>query len=242
MTLADTNSDRFPGFPSSGLATAVPNLFFSRVLPQIERPEELIVSIYFFFAQQQKRRWPRFVTARELAADAVLVRSLARVSGEGEALEHALGLAVGRGTLVRTIVETERGLEQVYAVNTPSNLRGLEALSQGRLEVEEPLPPAEGTAEPSIFLFYEENIGSITPLIAEQLQEAEQRYPPEWLRQAFKEAVSVNKRSWRYVERILQRWETEGPSYEKPERDAGTEWMARRYAAGRRARAPRAGR
>ena len=40
----------FAGFPASGLATAVPNLFFSLVLPQIERPEELVVSVYFFFA------------------------------------------------------------------------------------------------------------------------------------------------------------------------------------------------
>jgi DnaD/phage-associated family protein len=110
----------------------------------------------------------------------------------------------------------------------------LSALSGGSLELAEPLPPAAGGAAPGIFALYEENIGSITPLIAEELQDAEQRYPPEWLRYAFKEAVSVNKRSWRYVERILRRWETEGPDYEEPERDPRIEWLERRYREGKR--------
>ena len=43
--------EAFAGFPTSGLATVVPNTFFSNVLPQIDTPEELVVSVYFFFVQ-----------------------------------------------------------------------------------------------------------------------------------------------------------------------------------------------
>src|SRR2546426_7629417 len=111
--------ETFSGFPSSGLATAVPNLFFSRLLPQIESAEELIVSVYFFFAQGQKRRSPRFLTQRELEADAALVRSLSRIcEGDGgEPLRSGLRQALQRGTLVRATLMAGRRRAERYCVS-----------------------------------------------------------------------------------------------------------------------------
>ncbi len=234
----------FSGFPSSGLATTVPSLFFSRVLPEIDSVEELVVTVYFFFAQSAAggaRRSPRSLTRRELEADATLIRSLANLCGgqDGRALQRGLALAVERGTLFRAAVKAQEREEEVFAVNTPANRRAMgavEAAGPSALGGGEPLPPAEGSAAPNIFALYEENIGNITPLIAEDLKEAESRYPPEWVREAMREAVELNKRNWRYIERILRRWETEGPDYEKPERDTQIEWLERRYRAGKRRR------
>ncbi len=231
---------KFGGFPNSGLATAVPSLFFSRVIPQIERPEELLVSLYFFFAQGLRRRSPRFLTRRELAADATLLRALANLCGssDGDALARGLGLSLERGTLIRTVVEVQGRPEELYMVNTPANRRALDERAAGPdlSALEEPLPPAEGSTLPNIFALYEENVGSITPLIAEELKDAEERYPPQWVLEAFREAVSLNKRSWRYIQRILRRWEAEGPDYEKAGRGTEAEWLERRYAAGKRQR------
>ncbi len=231
----------FSGFPDAGLATTVPSLFFSRVLPEIETVEELVVTAYFFFAQSAQagaRRTPRFLTRRELEADATLVRSLANLCGgeDGGALARGLDLAVRRGTLFRAAVKAQEREEELFAVNTPANRRAMGALETAGLRVEEPLPPAAASARANIFALYEENIGNITPLIAEDLKEAESRYPLEWVREAMREAVELNKRNWRYVERILRRWETEGPDYEKPERDTEAEWLERRYRAGKRRR------
>ncbi len=229
----------FAGFPSSGLATAVPNLFFARVLPQIAQPEELVLTVYFFFAQQQApgpRRTPRFLTRRELAADATLLRSLANLAGgsDHEALARGLDAALERNTLFRAEIEAGGRSEEVFAVNTPANRRAMEALVGRTLSLEEALPPAEGIAAPNIFALYEENIGTITPLIAEHLRDAEERYSADWIREAFREAVSLNKRNYRYIATILRRWETEGPDYEKPERDTEAAWLARRYSSGKR--------
>jgi DNA replication protein len=44
------------------------------------------------------------------------------------------------------------------------------------------------------------------------LRDAEQRYPQGWIRDAINEAVALNKRSWRYIARILENWSTEGRS------------------------------
>lgn len=63
---------------------------------------------------------------------------------------------------------------------------------------------------PNIFVLYEQNIGLLSPLIADQLKDAADQYPPEWIEAAFREAVQHNKRNWSYISAILRRWKTEG--------------------------------
>ncbi|HYT33545.1 MAG TPA: DnaD domain protein [Ktedonobacteraceae bacterium] len=63
---------------------------------------------------------------------------------------------------------------------------------------------------PNIFVLYEQNIGLLTPLIADYLKDAADLYPQEWIEAAFREAVQHNKRNWSYISAILRRWETEG--------------------------------
>jgi DNA replication protein len=63
---------------------------------------------------------------------------------------------------------------------------------------------------PNIFVLYEQNIGLLTPMIANQLEDAADRYPADWIESAFSEAVQRNKRNWKYINAILRRWETEG--------------------------------
>ena len=58
----------------------------------------------------------------------------------------------------------------------------------------------------------------LTPMIADERKEAEKQYPAGWLEDAFREAVELNKRNWRYVARILERWSAEGKDNGKPER------------------------
>ena len=71
--------------------------------------------------------------------------------------------------------------------------------------------PWEPVGERSnIYSLYEQNIGILTPIVAEKIGEAEQRYPLEWIEEAISEAVSLNSRNWRYISRILERWQKEG--------------------------------
>jgi DnaD/phage-associated family protein len=220
------------GFPNSAAGTVIPNAFFSRVMPGITDPAELVVSAYVFFAFGASKHRPRFVTLAELEADEGLARSLGSLC-EGaiaDSLRRGLALAVERGTLLQASADGEA----LFAPNMPANRRALERLAAEGVTLAEPLPPAEGEPAPNIYTLYEEQIGGITPLIAEDLRDAEQRYPPEWVREAFREAAELNKRNWRYIRRILERWEIEGPTYEAAGRDHEAEWLARRYSAGKR--------
>ncbi|GAB4486275.1 MAG: hypothetical protein OHK0031_10480 [Anaerolineales bacterium] len=72
-----------------------------------------------------------------------------------------------------------------------------------------------------IFRLYEENIGPLTPMLADMLREAESEYPAEWIYEAFEIAVSRNKRNWKYVEAILKRWKQDGKDERKNSEDAG---------------------
>jgi DnaD/phage-associated family protein len=249
-------SEPTAGFPNSGLATAIPNQFFARVLPQIESPEELVVSVYFFFAQQLpngssgKRRSPRYLTKRELTADATLAHTLENLAGRADAtdpsasnsqltahnsqLERGLDLSVWRGTLLRAHIGGAGREEELYVVNNPQNRKALEDLVATDLRLDDSLPPAAKTNGSSVFALYEQNIRPITPLIADELKEAEERYPEAWIRGAFREAVSLNKANWRYIESILRRWEAEGKQHEESERDPQVEWLERRYREGKR--------
>jgi len=217
----------FPGFPPGSLATAVPNPFFSQVLPAIERVEELLVSVYFFFAQARKRGGPRALAEAELMADPLLLAAMGRFRPDApQGVREGLALAAQRGTLLQA-QDAEGGLH--YALNTPYHRRALQALR--------PAPAAPGGGPPgNIFRLYEDNIGTITPLIAEELRQAEERYPWSWIEAAFREAVELNRRSWRYIKAILRRWEVEGPSHEAPGRGTEVGWLEERYRRGKRRR------
>jgi DnaD/phage-associated family protein len=81
----------------------------------------------------------------------------------------------------------------------------------GKNEQEE--QPAE---KPNIFRLYESNIGPLTPLLADELRDAEKEYPSPWVEYAFAEAVTNNKRNWRYISAILKRIKVEGFDDGKP--------------------------
>ena len=62
----------------------------------------------------------------------------------------------------------------------------------------------------NIYKLYEDNIGHMTPLLAEELKLAEKNYPEIWIEEAFIEAVKNNIRNWKYISSILNRWQIEG--------------------------------
>jgi DnaD/phage-associated family protein len=163
------------------------------------------------------------------AENAILPNNLRREPSSGgdadssfrSIIERGLRRAVEIGMLLPLTVEREGQTIDLYFLNAPADRRGLEAVRSGAVDIgaiprEQPAPAARS----SIFALYESLVGTISPLIADELAEAERLYPADWLEAAFREAASQNARSWRYVSRILERWAIEGPDHEKTERRA----------------------
>ena len=207
---------QFEGFPARMQFTPIPNLFISKLLPQIEDINELKVTLHIFRAVYGRRGYPRFVTRKDLISDPGIIRSLdAKTDESVELLSNALDMAVKRGTILLLELDGDGEPEELYFINTENDRKALEKIRNGEIVLEGLKPGkrthvAESAAPPDIFTLYEENIGMLNPLIAEWLKEAENLYPESWIRDAIKEAVSLNKRNWRYIDRILENWSAEG--------------------------------
>jgi len=50
----------------------------------------------------------------------------------------------------------------------------------------------------------------LTPIIADELKGSSKTIHETWIKEAIKEAASLNKRNWRYIARILEHWSSEG--------------------------------
>ncbi|MFQ6121515.1 MAG: DnaD domain-containing protein [Dehalococcoidales bacterium] len=207
---------QFTGFPVKMEFTPLPNLFFSALLPQISDIAELKTTLNVLAMLYRKRGYPRFVTYRELVGNASLMNSLSRIAkSPDEVLRGALEMATQRGTIIHIVLDRDGAPEDVYFLNTESDRQVVAKIQNGELKLSG-LEAKEQTyveeEKPDIFTLYEQNIGMLTPMIAEELREAEKLYPEGWIRDAIKEAVSLNKRNIRYIVRILERWSTEGKS------------------------------
>jgi len=199
----------FDGFQKNMRYTPLPNVFFSRIAPETDDIAELKAVLHIFYLLYQKRGYPRYVSEAELLADKALVSG----AGGAAALVRGLRQAAEHGVLLRC--ELERGGKPVmlYLLNSDEGREACSGIQSGEIDVaavpvREALDHVEGT--PNIFELYESNIGMLTPMIGDELKEAERIYPASWIEDAFREAVSRNKRSWRYIETILKRWASEG--------------------------------
>ena len=133
-----------------------------------------------------------------------------------DAIRRGLDAAVRRRTLLR-LTDNREGIQ--YVINTESNRRAIGRLGARQSEQTRPMPsPVDddpryelaARSRPNIYALYENNIGTMTPTVAEQLKEAEGEYPQAWIREAFEIAASRNKRSWGYIAAILRSWAEEG--------------------------------
>lgn len=200
----------FSGFPPRSQHTPVPDALFGQLLEQIDDLGELKCLLRLVFLITRKKGQAPWVTWRELASDVPLQRALSSPSVEG--LRAALERCVARGTLLHRRVETEHGPEDLYGLNSAATRAALERAGPGTVAAATPAvgPLPSTSAQPNIFKSYEENIGLLTPRVAERLKDAELTYPAQWVEDAIAEAALRNKRSWAYVEAILRRWATEG--------------------------------
>ncbi|MBE0481839.1 MAG: DnaD domain protein [Dehalococcoidia bacterium] len=223
----------FSGFPDRTRFTPIPDLFFTSLLPEMDDIAEIKVVLHIFWAIYRKKGYPRFVTHNELAADSVLLRALG--PGSPQTLQAALEQAVEHGILLHTALERDGEKNDLYFVNTEPDRRAMDRINSGELKLGGlPRPdPAVMREKPNIFALYEKNIGMLSPIIAEELKEAERAYPESWVEDAFKEAVQLNKRNWRYISRILERWAAEGKANGEHRRHSqtggGPEEFRRRY-------------
>ena len=212
----------FAGFPLDTLYTPTPDPLFGPLLEEIHDLAELKVTLRGLWLLHHKRQSIRAISLDEFLSDTTLQRGL-RTAADGddaesgevaEEIRRGLRLAVRRGVFLAH----DAGAGAVYfALNNDTGRRAVAQLKQTGAE---PDTAATGAADapagvqerPNIFALYEDTIGLLSPIVAERLKEAEERYPASWIQEAFEITALENKRSWQYVAAILARWGSEGKS------------------------------
>lgn len=203
----------FPGFTSSETFTQVPDSFI-QMMNEIQDVAELKVMLFAIWRIEH-------------------MEGNFRAMGEGDFDEEALGLnleeirrglgkAVERQTLLRA--ENEAGV--FFFLNSPRGRLSAEAFAKGQMKPSASYMPNKS----NVFKLYEENIGALTPLLADMLKEAEREYPGMWFEEAFEIAVSRNVRNWKYIEAILRRWKENGKDERRDSQDSIQD--AKRYTDG----------
>ena len=198
---------KFKGFTDSETFTQLPDGFFHQLLKDIDDAAELKVTLYSLWRVAHMDGSFRALSKMDF--------DVKELGLSAEAIKLGLEKAVKRGSLLK--VQKEAAV--FFLLNSPRGRAGVQAIESGKWNPQSATsaPPME---RPNVFRLYEENIGPLTPLIADALKDAEELYYPEWVAEAIELAVKNNKRSWKYCEAILKRWKEEGRHGQKDQRDA----------------------
>jgi DnaD/phage-associated family protein len=229
-------TQKFDGFPpGKPRVIALPAAFITDLLPLIDDLAELKVTLFFFWAIQQREGRFRYLSRGDFSANSELMAGLSVIDASAtaeETLEIALERACERGALLCADVTLENGVERLYFINAEPGRIAVEQIRQGLWKPGDAGKPVEILPErPNVYQLYEANIGPLTPLIAESLKDAEREYPAQWLPQAIRIAVESNARSWRFIQAVLDRWKREGKQNEVASEHA--ERDGRRYISGK---------
>ncbi len=201
-----------PDDPSES-GVVVPREVFDRLLQTQDLAElKAILAVFRLSGRASGRPVP---VASVLGPE--LARTIAGpLNPEGAQLraQRAIDRAVTNGALLRISVESQTGRE---AFVVPCTEEGRSLVD--RLRAADPSAAGEvglsssadvSVYRPNVFAFYEQHLGPLTPLVADQLRDAERSYPRLWIEEAIIAAADSNTRSWRYIETILTRWEATG--------------------------------
>jgi DNA replication protein len=204
----------FKGFPDGKQKnTALPGQFFNELLPEIDHLGELKVILYAFWRMEKMEGNFRYLERDDFAGDGHFMKGLSSRPADAEAaLDEALERAAGREVFLKAVFDVEDGERIYYFLNSARGRAAIEAIRKGKWRPSGVLRSVVslGSERPNIFRLYEENIGPLTPLLADTLREAQETYPEEWIEEAVQIAVERNKRNWKYVEAILRRWQEDG--------------------------------
>lgn len=210
------NPKPFTGFNQEPMALVrVPESFFTELLPKIDSLTLLRLILYLFWHIEQQSGDLRYFLSDELESDPALLVLTSGVEGLRNALKDLLSL----GVLLEARPTTKD--RTYYFFNSPKGQSAVKAIEEGRWQEMSHDRVAINLREgkPNIFKLYEDNIGLITPIMADILKEDEEVYPADWIKEAIQMAVARNIRNWKYVQAILSRWHKEGRGNEQYRRD-----------------------
>lgn len=187
----------------------IPSSLLGSLLEEIDTLEELKCTLRVFALVRQRKHSRVWLKVSELTSDPVLLAALANQEHSATtAIRQGINNAANRGT----VIQIERNDETILFINDELGRREANLITELPLveSFDQSLGDPQHRKGPNIFSLYEQNVGVLSPILAQKLTDAEQNYPWPWIQEAITIAVEHNKRHWAYIESILERWTNEG--------------------------------
>jgi DnaD/phage-associated family protein len=203
----------FKGFPSGKIRLIpIPSTFFTEILPEVDDINMLKVMLHIFRALDSQEREIRYLREKDLLADADLLASLNIADEEKQTILSSILAEILKTGLILKADDQSGQNTALYFLNSQKGRDALTALQSGKWHPDDTDNASYQLLPewPGIYRLYEDNIGPLTPLLADMLQEAEKTYPPSVIQFAFEEAVKKNARNWKYINAILRGWQEKG--------------------------------
>ncbi|MBI1855349.1 MAG: hypothetical protein HYR93_05735, partial [Chloroflexi bacterium] len=161
----------FKGFTDSETFTQLPDSFFHHLLKEIKDADELKVTAYFLWRIEFINDPFRALCQTDFESGLLGLST--------EEVASGLEKAVQRGSLLKV----QKDALFYFLLNSPRGRAAVQAMESERWnpKIGGAIVPVE---RPNVFKLYEENIGPLTPLIADALKDAEEIYSSEWVADA----------------------------------------------------------
>jgi DnaD/phage-associated family protein len=190
--------------------TGIPDQFFRELLQSIQDINEMKLVLYLLWSAYTQGDFSLAFSPKEILLDNHFIQGLGASEKGSELLVTDLLNKLARDNVIIRVEENRNGNSSYY-INSPRGRAAAELMQPGSLLKSNYQPKATlNSIKPNIFKLYEDNIGPLTPIIADTLKDALDTYPLEWIEEAIEIAVANNVRRWNYIKRILSRWQEEG--------------------------------
>ena len=198
----------FNGFEENKRSfTGIPDQFFSEILPNIQDLNELKLVLYLLWSAKTEGDYGIGFSVDEILQDKKFANGFIKERGDAK---QALVEALQKSTQDSILIEAGDS-PKLYFLNTPrGRAAAADHVSDDSSAAAGPVRTTLDAIKPTLFRLYEENIGPLTPIIADMLKDTQNNYPADWIEEAIQIAVKNNVRRWKYVETILKRWKEEG--------------------------------
>lgn len=195
-----------PDLPADRIGFRIPESLLTDWLPRVDNLASLKIVLYAYWIwHNSEAEFPVFDSK-------ALHETLEEEHMSPDQIQAGLKVLLSDGIFINPEPE-HTAWKTALVLNTPLGQAALEAIRSGTLvqaPIDPTISPKTSSSGVSIYQLYEENIGVITPILAESLRDLESEYSLEWISEAFTIAAKQNVRNLRYIEAILERWRKEG--------------------------------
>ncbi len=210
---------KFDGFRDKPiLLIDIPDQFFTDILPIIADLHQLKLALYLLFTfgkiESGFHYTTLFTILDKMEIDQIL--GFEEIDPSRDSLIEHLKTNLKNLSELGIIFLVDTGLpdkpDTLIFLNSSKGRAAIQAYQNGQLSVEGNIigNSAWENSKPSLFTLYEDNIGPLTPIIADAIIDAENDYPERWISEAINLSAKRNIRNWNYINAILKKWRQNG--------------------------------